>query len=379
MLKTKLFQLKTDLRTTFLFKNHQSMKIYLLIISIVLFVSCKENKTEPSTANYQCQTEINNKWLTQNEMTALMSTDVVQKLASPHTIDANGAMSNNKAAYFHVRFQMGVSPLADYAIKISSKEALEMVALSIEYSFNHQLNSGDFELVIPSNMQNITLSEGDKISGVSFYLSSLGITLLAISESSWAVEQSTIINRLNNLHDKFTSALTFLKTQKELLKQFDNDAPNRLFYDALAFYSLGKYLNDNEAKLIGLDFMNVAISKKHAEGYFIEKGGWDSSYQGVGLTVGYKLLTILDSNELQRVKLFEALSCGTNWQISRITGAGEISTQGNTRVYNGGESFLGTPKTVSFSSTIIAFYNLYYLTDIEKYYNKGNLVLSYYN
>ncbi|HET9134797.1 MAG TPA: hypothetical protein VFN90_10860 [Gemmatimonadales bacterium] len=52
-----------------------------------------------------------------------------------------------------------------------------------------------------------------------------------------------------------------------------------------------------------------------------------------------------------------ALHCGTAWLASRIDGGGTISTAGNTRVFDGGESFLGTPKAMAWADAVRALFD----------------------
>ena len=110
----------------------------------------------------------------------------------------------------------------------------------------------------------------------------------------------------------------------------------------------------------------------------MEKGGYDSSYEGVGLSIGFKLLSILDTNETIKQPLWDCLSCGTNWLKSRILPSGEISTQGNTRVFPGGEQFLGVPKGVAWKNTLLSLLNMNYLSGEEDYALKANKVLNFY-
>ncbi|MEM6799889.1 MAG: hypothetical protein AAF696_00720, partial [Bacteroidota bacterium] len=69
-----------------------------------------------------------------------------------------------------------------------------------------------------------------------------------------------------------------------------------------AFYSLGMYLEDEEALLIGLDFAKNAFRQIDREaGYFIEGGGWDSSYNGVALQLGFEFLALLNQEKEERL------------------------------------------------------------------------------
>lgn len=178
---------------------------------------------------------------------------------------------------------------------------------------------------------------------------------------------------------KFQLAMAFLKTQKEALKQYDGDAPNRLLFDALAFYGMGVYLNDTEAKTIGIEFIQLALSKQDAAGYFTEGGGFDSSYNGVSVRLGLILLGVLPSQETIYLALQKALSCSVQWQASRVLSTGEISLKGNTRVYPGGEEFLGAEKQIAWIDTLLTFYFTAAISGDKSYEALAKRVENFYN
>ena len=361
-------------------------KIFLILLLQIFFISCvKKSDNQTITPpvlidNYQCKTIPVLQFKTQNEITSLFDNEIIEKLSISAIPITNGAMSENKKAYFSVRFQIGISNLADYVVDVPNTSTLDMLVKSIEYSFQHQLSNGDFQVIIPAGTNFPAPSEGDLASGNAFFMSSLGSALLALQESDFYNNPSNsgYRNRIEILRPKIQSALNFLLTQNNLLQNYDASAPNRLLFDALAFYSIGKWLDDNNGKNVGLNFVKIALTKRTDKGYFIEKGGWDSSYQGVGLSLGFKLLSIFDTGETLKQPLWDCLSCGTNWLKSRILVSGEISTQGNTRVYSGGEMFLGVSKTVAWKSTMIAFYNMKYLSGENNYGDIANKVLTFY-
>ena len=354
------------------------MKIVFLILLFCVFSSC--SNPEKTVINPPlCTIDANQRFYTQNEMTAAFRNDVIEKLATSNQTDASGALDRNKTAYFHVRFQMGISPLADYAVDAQNSTALEMVVRAIEYSFKYQLSDGDFQLVIPPDLINTSVAtEGDKVSGIAFFYSALGAGLLALQENSGYQAQLASKQRVEILIPKYQLSLNYLKSKVTLLKQIDADAPNRLFFDALAFYSMGKYLNDKDAMTTGIDFANQSLAKKQPEGYFLEGSGYDSSYQGVGIAIGFRLLSVLKNDEPIRQNLYNNLACATRWEMTRIKTSGEISTEGNSRVYAGGETFLGKEKQVAYSSVIIALWNMYYYSGKEEYNDFANKVLAFY-
>ena len=354
------------------------MKLVCLLILFCSLFSCRMEE-KPIIDLPLCTVDPNLRFYSQNEMTVAFRNDIIEKLATSNQTDASGALDRNKTAYFHVRFQMSISPLADYAVDAQNSTALEMVVRAIEYSFRYQNPDGDFLLVVPSDLANTgTVTEGDKISGIAFFYSALGAGLLALQENSGYQAQLAVKKRIEILVPQYQLSLNFLKSKTALLKQIDADAPNRLFFDAVAFYSMGKYLNDPEAMNTGIDFANLALSKKQPPGYFLEGNGFDSSYQGVGLAMGFRLLSILKSDEPIRQMLYTNLACAARWEMTRIKPTGEIATEGNSRVYSGGETFLGKEKQVAYTSVMIALWNMYYYSGKEEYNVFAEKVLSFY-
>ena len=353
--------------------------LYPFLFLFPLFSHCQSQESTGTRGNYECVTVSYQKIFSQNELIARFDDDIVERLAMANVADHNGAMDRNKNGYFHVRFQTGISPALNYAIDQMDKEALENGLRAIEYSFKHQLPAGDFKLNVPENLSHMAPpSEGDLASGTAFFLASLGSGLLALHESPWFQSLKKYKNRLDKLGPSISLALRSLLAQGHLLKETDAQAPNRLLFDAVAYYSLGKYLNDQQAVALGLEFAELALAQQHANGYFLEKGGWDSSYQAVALENGFTLLSILAPNENFKQILYQRLACGTDWLASRILSSGEISTEGNTRVFEGGEDFLDKEKVMAFKSAVISLLSLYYHTHEEKYKKLSDRVLLYY-
>ncbi|MCH2232850.1 MAG: hypothetical protein MK078_01255 [Crocinitomicaceae bacterium] len=60
---------------------------------------------------------------------------------------------------------------------------------------------------------------------------------------------------------------------------------------------MGEFLGDEEAKNIGINYAERGISQQDAKGYYYEKGGWDSSYQGVGTLNAFQLVLAINNSE----------------------------------------------------------------------------------
>ncbi|MEO0468220.1 MAG: hypothetical protein AAF206_01270 [Bacteroidota bacterium] len=298
--------------------------------------------------------------------------------------NAEGALGRNKDGYFHVRFQLRMTALTDFALISQRQDALAFFIQSLEFAFAHQLSEGDFQFVPPDAILNqpdySPPTEGDLASGVAFFSSSLGTSLLSLQSSEWFMtdpELDTIRQAVAQQASAYTRLLHYLLAKKDILLAYDAAAPNRLLFDAIAFYSLGTYLAQPEAQQLGLQFLSQAIDQiDGTEGYFIEGGGWDSSYNGVAIKLAMEMLSILPSHQTERLQT--VITAATNWQISRIQSDGRISQAGNTRVFPGGERFLGMEKQIDYAQTVKALHYFSSFTASPELVDLGEKVLAFY-
>ncbi len=304
--------------------------------------------------------------------------NLVKLLAERVIPDAEGAIGRNREAYFHVRFQMGLHALAHYAVSAKDLRAADRFVRSMEYAFVHQQDSGAFQLQIPKAlMSDKSPGKGDLASGIAFFLSSAGSGLLAVESSKWfatSVETKGLRTRLAALDVRLRKSLNHLIGEQETLQRYDAKAPNRLLFDAVAFYSLGIYFDDKPAMELGNRFLAIALQQQHKDGYFIERGGFDSSYNGVSVAIGYRLLLMQPEN----TGLKNSLERSISWQLTRVMDKGEITTDGNTRVRPGGETFLGREKDVDVGHSVEAFALAFVVTGDRKFREAADRITQYY-
>lgn len=357
--------------------------LFILLISITTLSCSSENTPENAstneTTNYQLSNNLNYNAVLQQIGTQKLGSAVEQP-------NSDGSLGRNKDGYFHVRFQMNMSRISDYAVVSENIQSLEALLSTFTYAFNRQLNDGSFTLVIPDELLNSPSftppTQGDLVSGTAFFASSLGLALTTLENSGWytqGTETQTLREEIRKLHPKFEKTLDYLIVNKDILNQVDANAPNRLLFNALAFYTLGNYLSRNDAVQIAREFIATALAQTDTtQGYFIEGGGWDSSYNGVAIKLALELYLITTDNSLKNM-LREPIIKATLWQLSRIKVNGEISTEGNTRVFPGGEAFLGVEKGVDYVKTIKALYYFGHLTQLQSVIATGDKVLNFYN
>jgi len=358
------------------------MKYLVIFLLINLFGICSCTDKKISSELNSCITSELNNDLNYNQLIFGIPQEIVNALVERP--DENGALGRNKDRYFHVRFQFDMTRLTDYAIRFQSEEAVSEYLKNLNYSFSYQKPEGDFQFVAPIGLLNDPPSEANLASGTAFFAYSVGLSLITLNQSQWYTNSNTLTglrNDIESLNPNIEGMLDYLKNSVNLLDEVDAKAPNRLLFNAIAFYSLGTYLNDQEAKNIGVSYANKALSQRNnTKGYFIEVSGWDSSYNGVAIKLGFELFTLIPNGPEQITKdeLERAVSCATDWQKSRVLHTGEISTEGNTRVFPGGEEFLGNEKRVDVLKTVKAFFYMNILSDQNEYELLAKRIIEHY-
>ena len=289
---------------------------------------------------------------------AALPSQMVKRLAEANSPNEVGAIGRNRPAYFHVRFQRGMHHVADYGLVSKRVDVIQRFLTAVTYSLDRQLPTGDFELVIPESLKdNGKPSIADRASGVAIFVSSLGLGIHALETNAWFMESSACANerrRLSKVKPRLKATLAYLLKHQQYLEEADSKAPNRLLFDALAFEVLGRILKNEAAQKVAKSFVDKAVNQVHKkEGYFIEGGGFDSSYNAVATALALRLVMVgYDGHELQPICM-----SAIHWQKDRVMDSGEVSTEGNTRVRPGksGESFLGKEKDVDVGHVVEAF------------------------
>lgn len=302
------------------------------------------------------------------------------------TPDSQGALGVNKKTgqYSSVRWQMETYSLTIKALTTQKDQDFDNLNKVINYSFSHQLEDGSFEFAVPKNLVGTqkTPNEGDLASGAAFYLSTLGSSLDLIQNNLNLVQKSAkgkdLLNNLENLKPKFELSLKWLSSKSEILKIYDSKAPNRLMFDALAYYGLGKYLQKTEAKSLGLEFINLSLKLQNDSGIF-DENGFDSSYQAVNmLKLQQFYFLIKDDSNVETKKILESIKKATDIELTKILSTGEISTEGNGRVFDGGETFLGKEKQIAVPTVVQAFGLSAYIFNDQNYQLTSRKIYDFY-
>lgn len=289
---------------------------------------------------------------------AMLPLDISKLLTRRAAPDADGAIGRNRNSYVHARFQYGLHAHADLAINLGGDEGRKALALffrCLRYGLRQQTDAGDFRVSVPfTHSRASALRSVDLASASSFFFASAGAgcwALMASRERFSRRTQAELDAALAESQRGMRLGLGYLIAQHQTLMVADARAPNRLLINALALHSLAGLLDDAPARQASEAAARAALDMQHPDGYFLEGSGYDTSYNAVAMAVGLRLL--LSGAKLPRLQ--SALQRALQWQVGHVANSGEISTAGNSRVFKGGETFMGVEKQMDAAHAVEAF------------------------
>ena len=266
----------------------------------------------------------------------------------------NGAVGLNQKEYISVGLQRHSSELIAYGILTKDTGLIDTGIKVLEYAFDYQQPDGSFRTTPKS------LTTGSAAQDGAFFYYDLGYSMLLLKDSQWfqtASETESLRSRADNLQDPAKTSLTWLVGREPVLIEKDRSGTNRLFYDANAYYLVGKATGRSDALKLGESFARRALQQQASEGFFVERGGYDSSYNAVSLRQAILLYTNLKSDATSlKQDLGKAIEKSVAWQLTRIAPTGEVLTEGNTRIKPIGEQYTltGTVKKVDYKEVVLA-------------------------
>jgi len=283
-----------------------------------------------------------------NEVKLLQSfpAETFSTIAKQNQPNSAGLVGHNaKNGWLHVGFQRGAMTGLVHGAATGNKAEVDKAWTAIDAAFSRQTEDGNF---LQGNLAGA--KHVDDLMGNSFWLAELSHALLTLKQSDLGDEYQA---KIEALKPKIAKSAQWLLNDKATLMQFDQTAPNRLFYDAMAFGLTGKLLNDDTLIQTGKDFAAKGLQLQDEAGVFEEHGGSDSSYQAVSLL---KLQQYGQYFPSERIS--QAVTKGVDWELSKIKPSGEVDVSGNVRTGNGQETVLGRAKDVDYGAVVQAL--LYY-------------------
>ena len=216
----------------------------------------------------------------------------------------------------------------------------------------------------------------DPFHSVSFFVEAVARACLVIEQSPYA---SLYQSKVETYTAGVYKAAKWMATPDVWSRGISNDSP----------YTHRRYLVANAlgltSLLVGGDtaLMNLArsqiqngLSRQLSNGVNPETGGYDSSYQAVGLVYA-QIWSTYFPNDSTTSAVNTMISNGLAWEQSRVLSSGEVNSAGNTRtgIENGPS---GTVKTIDWRSVATAFSVGFQMTGNSQWQTAAQSVDEYY-
>jgi hypothetical protein len=130
---------------------------------------------------------------------------------------------------------------------------------------------------------------------------------------------------------------------------------SRYFLTGYALGASARVVNDPVLAFVGEDLVNAGLALQHQNGYFPERGGFDSSFQGEALVYLLRYYDHAATADMRRT-IDAKLPAALRWLESRVQPTGAIQFGGNTRTGAAQErDRTGQPRRVSAVAVARAF------------------------
>lgn len=233
-----------------------------------------------------------------------------------------------------------------------------------DWGFAHQASDGSFA------------GTGDAFHSTSFFVEAVAHACLVIEQSPYA---ATYQAKVNTYAAEVYKAAKWMAGSTVWSQGLSYDSPythrRYLVADALGLTSL---LVGGDSDLMAKSRYEIqnGLSLQWANGVNPEEGGYDSSYQNVGLTFAERWAHYFPTDSLTP-SVNAMINLGLTWEETMILATGEISCVGNTRT--GVETGVsGSMKKVDWKNAVDAFAYWYQVTGNQEWQIDGRKIAQFY-
>ncbi len=284
----------------------------------------------------------------EHESTDLIANDLYRDLSNLYnSMTPSGASGANvlwerhQAASLYIEEQRNGEELVIGGLIRNDPKAIAAGFKMFDWGFARQTADGRFQ------------GTADPFHSTSFFVEAVAHTLLVIQQSPDSQRYADQIAHYTPLVHRAARWMISPAVWKQGIR-YNKPYTHRRYLVAAALGLTGKLTGDQ--KLINYAYRSIedGLSLQLPNGVNPEKGGYDSSYQMVGVVYAQRWVTYFPEDSLtpnMKAMIDKALA----WEQTRILPSGAISTKGNTRTAGQEKRRGGKAKTVSYKSTIRGF------------------------
>jgi hypothetical protein len=290
---------------------------------------------------------------------------IARPISSSGARGANIKWENRQSPNWFIEEQRGGEPLIISGILKNDPSAIELGFKVFDWGFARQAADGSFP------------GTSDDFHSTSFFVQAVSRSMLFIQQSPVASKYKARIDKYKPLVRR---AARWMITPNMWAVGLKRNLPytHRSYLVAAALGLTSKLTGDQELLSYSRQSLNNAILVQLANGVNPENGGFDTSYQMVGLMYAEMWVSYFP-NDSMTPKVIAMINKGLAWGGTRILSTGEINTQGNTRTGNAQEiTRSGNLKLSDHRSTLRGFAYWASATGVKKWEDLAKRVAKFY-
>ncbi len=264
-----------------------------------------------------------------------------KSMSSSGANGANVAWESNQAKSWYIEQQRYGEQLVIGGLINNDPKAIQAGFKMFDWGFAHQAPDGSFP------------GTGDPFHSTSFFVEAVAHTLMIIQQSPHSKEHAQKVAQYKPLIHR---AALWMISPKVWERGIKNNQPytHRRYLVGAALGITGKLTGDRQLIEYGKTSIADGLSLQQNDGVNPEKGGFDSSYQMVGVVYAERWMMYFPQDDLTP-KVKAMIDRALLWEKTRILPSGKISNEGNTRT--GGQEIgrVGKVKNVDYSTVIRGF------------------------
>ncbi|MBW4615760.1 MAG: hypothetical protein KME21_21265 [Desmonostoc vinosum HA7617-LM4] len=280
---------------------------------------------------------------------------------------ANVRWESNETPNWYIEEQRYGEDLIIGGIVKNNSEAIKTGFKLFEWGFARQSSDGSFSMT------------NDRFHSTSLFVQAVAHTLLFVQQSPYSKQYAKEVAKYKPLVHRAARWMISADVWRKG-NIYNKPFTHRRYLVAAALGLTGKLTNDQQLISYARKSIEDGLSSQTADGVNPERGGFDTSYQVVGVVYAQRWVTYFPNDSLTP-KVVAMINKALTWEHSRVLPSGEISNEGNTRTAGQESARSGKTKAVAYNTVVRAFaywgsatgnqkWNAIALK-IAKYYYKG--------
>ncbi len=265
------------------------------------------------------------------------------KITAPSggAVGINASWDSHSSENWYIEEQRHGEDLVIGGLAKNNSQAISDGFKMFDWGFAHQADDGSF------------LGTGDPFHSTAFFVEAVAHTLLVLKQSKQATQYTDQIAHYEPLVHR---AAQWMISPKVWERGINNDSPytHRCYLNATALGLTGKLTGDRQLIDYAEQEITLGLSRQQKDGVNPEKGGYDSSYQMVGVSYAERFYTYFPQGSLA-LQVKQMINRALAWEQTRILPTGEINSEGNTRTAGQETGRSGKVKKIDTNAVIRGF------------------------